>query len=259
MTALLSDCHPPGPRKARGAGQSSMESQFQMSDLGLDVVRPVASGDDVAGELLGSSSGATCAATSDSMTTLLELLRSDPPRATELLHREYAPVVSRIVSRLLGSDSEQQDLVQHVFLCALKHGHRVRDAERLPHWIRGVACNAVYEELRRRKRYRGAVRAVCAYAPNPENDLAIRDLLACARSAVDQLLPSQRRLFVLCHFEGHTLAHAAETCGYSFSTAKRRLAAARARIAKLTGNDPELLGLVDCVKRKRPRARRRFE
>lgn len=65
------------------------------------------------------------------------LLRGERAAAAILFDR-HAPMVERLLLRILGSDSELNDLVHEVFVRAFESAHRLRD----PDVFAGVASAA---------------------------------------------------------------------------------------------------------------------
>jgi DNA-directed RNA polymerase specialized sigma24 family protein len=68
----------------------------------------------------------------------------------------------------------------------------------------------------------------------------MRDLLVRAKSVIEKLPPGERIVFVLHYVDRHSAPEIAELCGYSLSTAKRRLANATRRFEAIVAASPEL-------------------
>ena len=87
--------------------------------------------------------------------------------------------VSTVPARLLGADSEHDDVVQESFLQIIAGVHRVRDAAALPRWVVAVTVNTVRTHLRRR-RVRRVVMLVGGELPQrvapPDDHIARRQL-----------------------------------------------------------------------------------
>lgn len=172
---------------------------------------------------------------------LVARLRTDVSAAAGALHDRYAPVVNRLVWRLLGADPEHDDIVQQVFCKVIEHARGLRDPSRLGVWVQKTTVNTVYEELRRR-----AVRRLFArehteveFHPDLTRDAEIRDFLVCAQKLVARLRAQDRVVFVLHCVEGYTLEEVASLCGFSLRTAKRRLSVVNTRLRKLAAELPE--------------------
>jgi len=172
---------------------------------------------------------------------LVALLLRDPTNGTSRLYDRYAPIVNRLVWRLLGADAEHDDLVQQVFCKVIEHVGRLRDPSCLGAWVKRTTVNTVYEELRRRKIRRLFLRERTRAELHPDltRDAEIRDLLLCAQTLLGRLPAKERIVFVLHLVEGYSLAEIADLCGFSLRTSKRRLGAANDRFRKLTAEHPE--------------------
>jgi RNA polymerase sigma-70 factor (ECF subfamily) len=151
----------------------------------------------------------------------------------EALFERYAPYVARIGLRLLGREADVDDLIQEVFLAAFKQKHQLRDGAAFKSWLATVAVRTARRQLRRRK-LRSFV-GLDTLAPSLElRDPAIsperRALLTRVYKELDELPVDQRLAWTLRYVQGEKLERVAERCGCSLATAKRRIAAAHARI-----------------------------
>lgn len=177
---------------------------------------------------------------------LVALLRTDVSAAAGALHDRYAPVVNRLVWRLLGADAEHDDIVQQVFCKVIEHAKALRDPSRLGAWVQKTTVNTVYEELRRRAVRRLFLRehTETVFHPDVTRDSEIRDVLVCAQKLIAHLRAQDRIVFVLHFVEGYTLEEVARLCGFSLRTAKRRLSVVNTRLRKLAAEVPEFSRLL---------------
>lgn len=158
----------------------------------------------------------------------------EPPLSDEALFRRYAPYVARIGYRMLGRESEVDDLLQEVFLAAYRQRDQVRDESAIKHWLATIAVRTARRQLRKRKLKSfvgldtGASEGIEIAAPGvtPEQ----RALLAKVYEVLDEMGVDQRLAWTLRHVEGEKLEQVAARCGCSLATAKRRIAAAQARL-----------------------------
>jgi RNA polymerase sigma-70 factor (ECF subfamily) len=155
------------------------------------------------------------------------------PDSDEALFQRFAPYVARIGLRLLGRESDVDDLIQEVFMAAFRQRHQVRDPLAFKSWLAIIAVRTARRQLRRR-RLRVFI-GIDTLAPS----LELRDtgmsperqaLLARVYNVLDKLSVEQRLAWTLRHVEGEKLEQVAEQCGCSLATAKRRIASAHARI-----------------------------
>jgi RNA polymerase sigma factor (sigma-70 family) len=134
------------------------------------------------------------------------------------------------------------DDVERVFLIALRRIEQVRDADKLPAWVRSIAVSTVYDEIRKRRVRRIFLRDAVPNEVHPSlvHDVEVRDFLLRAKRIMDMMPPAERMVFLLHVLEGKALLEISELCGHSLATAKRRLARAHRRLEKLVAREPEL-------------------
>lgn len=148
--------------------------------------------------------------------------------------RKYSRHVAATAYRVLRNRADVQDVVQEVFLDAVLGLERLRDEESVRAWLTVVTIrNAT---LRRRHRAHAA-----PYGFDEEiiSELLFSDgeherhLELAAVAAVINALPDELRLPWMLHcLEGVGLPGVARMCACSIATVKRRIALARARIAR---------------------------
>lgn len=174
---------------------------------------------------------------------LVQLAHEDPEAGLTELHRRFAGTVNRLVWRLLGPDSDHDDLVQQVFFAMLTSIRQLRDPSKLDVWVRTVTVNAVRQELRRRsvRRLFWGEQKHVRRSGDLVSEVESRDLLGHCTEVLDKIPTAQRLVFVLHFVEGHSLKEVAVMCGYSHITAKRRLKAANKRFRSLIQQRPDLL------------------
>jgi RNA polymerase sigma-70 factor (ECF subfamily) len=73
------------------------------------------------------------------------------PRNFDEVFRRYSGYVARVALRLLGSDSEVDDLVQDVFLEAHRGLNSVREPGALGGWLARICVRRATRRLRRRR------------------------------------------------------------------------------------------------------------
>ena len=150
--------------------------------------------------------------------------------------RRYAKYVATIAYRLSGSDADTEEITQDVFLRLSQKWHLVESEQHLRRWLSMVTVRAAG-----RHKHRFRFWALVRGPVTPDDDLSFSN----ARSSDEtQLvkdlyrhlhrLPTQERIVWVLHYvEGHDLTDIADLCGVSRSTAKRRLAAARAKLERV--------------------------
>jgi RNA polymerase sigma-70 factor (ECF subfamily) len=157
---------------------------------------------------------------------LVEALRSGHPGAAAALYERYAGAVHRTLRSAMGPDPDLPDLVQEVFISALDNIEQLEDHERLRSWLSGIAVFSARAMIRRRARRKWlslfSPQRVSSTEQAPPSSEARRALLE-VYEVLNRLPLDERMAFALRIIDGMTLPDAAEACGVSLATFKRRL------------------------------------
>jgi len=148
-------------------------------------------------------------------------------------------MVNALAFRLLGRDSDVDDLVQDAFAEALARLHRLREPQAFAAWISTIVVGRASKVIRQRRLLmrlglgRGSLEVdpdalVSSTAP-PDVAVELRALYALVES-----LPARLRIpLVLRRVEGHSLEEIAELTQTSLATVKRRLSECEQRLETL--------------------------
>jgi RNA polymerase sigma-70 factor (ECF subfamily) len=185
---------------------------------------------------------------------LAALLRSGSRQAAAAVYDRFAAQVNRWVWRLLGADHEHSDIVQQVFVRIFRSGPRLRETDKLGAWVHAITVNTVHGELRRRQVRRFFLRDSSASQLHGDfvREVEMRDLLVRAKSVIEKLPPGERIAFMLHYVDRHSAVEIAQICGYSLSTAKRRLARASRRFEAIVARSPDLSRVLPQLSREEP-------
>src|SRR5207302_778001 len=85
---------------------------------------------------------------------MAEVARGDTVAFERLVERHQALVIGT-VGRMLGSNSEVEDVAQQVFIRVWKGASRYRPTAKFTTWLLTITRNLVFNEARRRKRHPG--------------------------------------------------------------------------------------------------------
>lgn len=171
---------------------------------------------------------------------ILARLRQGDETAFELLVGAYRQQVTAVACRLADSQADAQDVVQEVFLAALKGIHRFRGQSSLSTWLTAITVNECRKQRRKWMRAKALlagllqrrVQQAQAAGAGPEQD----PRLELIRKAVGELKPPQREAVVLRYFQQMPPEQAAEALGISVTALNVRLHRARKRLKeKLEG------------------------
>ena len=162
-----------------------------------------------------------------------------------LLRRHQASVLG-LCRRILGSESEAQDVAQEVALQAFLGLETLREPERFGSWLHSIAANLARYRLRQKRRRPllsleslgkssstdtafgrstegGTDRLLVDNAPGPEEVRLARELHDEVLAAIRTLSVANREAVVGYYLQGYTQAELAELLGVPVSTIKGRL------------------------------------
>lgn len=154
--------------------------------------------------------------------------RRDAKRARTLeferIFERYAPYVAAIGIRMLGRDSELDDLVQDVFMEVHRSLHNVRDPEAIRGWIATIAVRKVQKRFRARR-----VKLLLGIASGHDYENILDESaspeetakLKAAYRTLDQLPAKERTAWSLRHLQDETLDDIAVLMDCSVSTVQR--------------------------------------
>jgi len=159
------------------------------------------------------------------------------PRAQRELVRRYGRLMASVLLNTLGPRSDVDDLLQEAYMVAFRDAHKLREPGALKSWLVSVAASRARNCLRaERRRWWLSFREpenVPEIATSPADDEAVRAVY----EALSQMKPGTRVLFSLRYIQGLSVGEIASAIGVSESTARRRVASARARFDRLVAGD----------------------
>jgi RNA polymerase sigma-70 factor, ECF subfamily len=155
-----------------------------------------------------------------------------PVPSARSLFTQYHRYVGKVGQSVLGTAGDVDDLVQDVFVAALKDVHKLRDPGRVRGWLATVTLR-----MARRQRFSRAQTPVSLTEELPEivDETLSPEQRTELSAQLEQILglPEELRTpWLLRHWDDMTLHDIAAQCGISLSTAQRRLTLAQTRLAK---------------------------
>ncbi|HEX9295475.1 MAG TPA: RNA polymerase sigma factor [Polyangiaceae bacterium] len=162
---------------------------------------------------------------------LVERVQLDDETAFRALYVRHARYVAGVIYRLLGNDSELDDIVQETFVDATQGLKSLEDPSSLRRWLVVVAVRKVKTLLARRRRrsfFRWSLGQVTPTHSNPSDGQLIDDLY----EALDDLPAKLRIPWVLSRIADQSLPEVALICGVSLATVKRRIVEADERLQR---------------------------
>lgn len=169
---------------------------------------------------------------------LLEAARAGSQRALRQIYGSYQGQVRAHLYRLLGSDSEIDDLVQTVFTRAFNALDKFQGNSTLGTWLYRITANTTHNLLRQRFR-RDRVKSALQWF-NAGREVHVRSSRLEARDEAERILqqlrPDLREVFVLYHYEGLTLQEIGQILDKPVSTVGDRLTRARKKLRELVNS-----------------------
>lgn len=181
-------------------------------------------------------------------------LMAGDTRALAEAWRRYMPMVLLLAKRMLGSQSEAEDIAQEVFYRLYRKAARLENPQSLRSFIYAITVHALKSELYRKK-LRGWLlfeqpQALSAMGWKTM-DMESRDLIRRFHALLVRLPTRERLVFVLRRMESMTVEEIAATMELSESTVKRSMARASNRLSRWIEADPGLASMFDAERWRR--------
>ncbi len=171
---------------------------------------------------------------------LMQLIARGDTAALEELIGRHQPLVLGTVARMLGSNSDVEDIAQQVFVRVWRSAPRYQPRAKFTTWLLKITRNLVFNEMRRTKRH-----AHVPVQPEPdaeeipirdesvsEPDAALleRELQEAIEKAIVDLPETQRMAVVLRRYEDLSYEDIAEVLSLSVPAVKSLLFRARTEL-----------------------------
>jgi len=184
----------------------------------------------------------------DDEAAVLEQARRGDTNALTGLLRRYEGKIFRLALHITQNREDAEDVLQETFLKAFEHLNQFQGNSKFYTWIVRIAVNQALMKLRKRKSDRAVsldeqldtgedtvAREIAAWDENPEQRYSREELNHILTSAVDDLTPIYRAVFVLRDIEELSTEETAEALNLSVPAVKSRLLRARLQLRdKLT-------------------------
>jgi RNA polymerase sigma-70 factor (ECF subfamily) len=168
---------------------------------------------------------------------LMQLVSAGDTVAFEELVERHQRLVAGTVARMLGSNSDGEDIAQQVFVRVWKSAKRYVPRAKFTTWLLKITRNLVFNELRRRSRYAQLPLQVESEdeerpikderATAPDASLLEQELQLAIETAIAQLPETQRMAVVLRRYDELSYEEIAEVLGQSVPAVKSLLFRAR--------------------------------
>ena len=170
----------------------------------------------------------------------MQLVRAGDTGAFEELVERHQRLVTGIVARMLGNNSEVEDIAQQVFVRVWKSAKRYVPRAKFTTWLLKITRNLVFNELRRRSRHSQLPLHVESEeeerpikderATAPDALLLERELQCAIETAMAQLPETQRMVVALRRYNELSYEEIADVLGQSVPAVKSLLFRARSEL-----------------------------
>jgi RNA polymerase sigma-70 factor (ECF subfamily) len=171
---------------------------------------------------------------------LMRLVAGGDTSAFEKVIERHQALVAGTAARMLGSNSDVEDIAQQVFIRVWKSARRYVPRAKFTTWLLKITRNLVFNELRRAKRRAhvplqsepGAEEIPLKDETNPAPDASLLEevLQRAIEEAIMQLPESQRIALVLRRYEQLSYEEIAEVLDLSVPAVKSVLFRARTEL-----------------------------
>ena len=169
----------------------------------------------------------------------MERVKKGDTTAFQLLVETHQRRVISTVARMLGSESDAEDIAQQVFIRVWKSAARYEATAKFTTWLFTITRNLVCNELRRRKRHpsrsleaaieesEGGFQPRDIHNKTPDTSLQDSELQAAIQKAIDQLPEIQRMAVLMRRYEEFSYEEIAEVLELTVPAVKSVLFRAR--------------------------------
>ena len=171
---------------------------------------------------------------------LMEMVSAGDVIAFEQLVEKHQALVAGTVGRMLGNNSDVEDVAQQVFVRVWKSAKRYVPRAKFTTWLLKITRNLVFNELRRRKRHAATplqlepegeeIQLKDEHASTPDALLLEEELQRSIDAAIGQLPETQRMAVILRRYEELSYEQIAEVLDQSVPAVKSLLFRARTEL-----------------------------
>ncbi len=170
-------------------------------------------------------------------------LKRDSAAFEELVSR-YQRYVDKLLYHLASDWSDRADLAQEVWIRVYRSIHRLKEPAKFKSWLGRITTNLFYDELRKRKRYKGSISLdaplyssdgqydweLPSNAPTPADTMMTQEFNDHLEIAMSELPEVFQQTIAMRELQGLSYEEIANITGVSLGTVKSRIARARQRL-----------------------------
>lgn len=176
----------------------------------------------------------------------MSLVANGDTHAFEALIERHQALVLGTVGRMLGSNSDVEDLAQQVFLRVWRSASRYVPRAKFTTWLLKITRNLVFNEMRRTKRQAHTPIHPDAQAEDlpvkdesvqsPSEAILEHELQQAIEDAITELPDTQRMALILRRYEGRSYEEIADILDLSVPAVKSVLFRARTELRARLAN-----------------------
>ena len=169
--------------------------------------------------------------------------KRDQPAFEELVSR-YQRYVDKLLYHLASDWTDRADLAQEVWIRVYRSIHRLKEPAKFKSWLGRITTNLFYDELRKRKRYKGSVSLdapryssdgqydweLPSEDPTPAEIMMTQEFHDHLKQAMRELPEAFQKTIAMRELQGLSYEEIANITGVSLGTVKSRIARARQRL-----------------------------
>lgn len=158
---------------------------------------------------------------------LLEMVRRGEPAGASALFERYSGPILRFTTRMLGNETEAEEITQDVFLKMISRVEQYDGRAAVSSWLFAIAANACRDRFRS-KAYRGSIPLdSISESADPHEDaesiLLGDERRRLVRKALNTLSDEQREALILARYHGLPYSEIARTLSISEGAVKTRI------------------------------------
>ncbi|MHB1426837.1 MAG: RNA polymerase sigma factor [Gemmataceae bacterium] len=158
---------------------------------------------------------------------LLQFVSHHDEAAFESLLGRHGPMVLRVARRIVGNETDAEDVFQATFLLLARRAGAIRKRESVASWLHGVAHRLALSACGKRARRQAKERrAAEARALESNAESAWSELEETLHEVLAHLPAKYRTPLVYCYLEGRTQEEIAQQLGKPLGTVRSWLAGA---------------------------------
>jgi len=164
--------------------------------------------------------------------------------AFEELVSRYQRYVDKLLYHLASDWSDRADLAQEVWIRVYRSIHRLKEPAKFKSWLGRITTNLFYDELRKRKRFKGSVSLdapryssdgqydweLPSGDPTPADTMMTQEFHDHLKRAMSELPEVFQKTIAMRELNGLSYEEIANITGVSLGTVKSRIARARQRL-----------------------------